>query len=58
MVLAPVQVLFEQQGWPAAPQATQVLLELLQVVPESWQAPPIDELEQHGCPVPPQTLQV
>ncbi len=46
-----------QQGWPAPPQGTQVLDELLQVVPASRHAPPVDEEEQQGCPVPPQTLQ-
>ena len=56
MVFAAVQVLLAQQGPPAAPHATQVLLELLHPVPGSWQAPPVDVLEQHACPVPPQTL--
>jgi hypothetical protein len=54
-VPAAVQVLFAQQGLPAAPQATQVLLEL-HPVPGSWQAPPVDELEQQGWLIPPQTL--
>jgi hypothetical protein len=49
-----------QQGWPAPPQATQLLvllLELLlQAVPGSRQAPPGAELEQQVCPVAPHVL--
>ena len=56
IVLAAVHALFAQQGCPAAPHATHVLFE--QVVPASWQDPPGDELEQQGCPLPPQTLQL
>jgi len=61
MVLAAVQLLPVQQVWPAPPHATQVLpllLEvLLQAVPGSWHAPPVEVLEQQACPVPPHTLQ-
>jgi len=55
-VFAAVHVLLAQQGPPAAPHATHVLVELLHAVPGSWHAPPVDELEQQVCPVPPQTL--
>jgi hypothetical protein len=61
MVLAAVQVLPVQQGWPAPPQGTQVLplllLVLLQAVPGSRQAPPTEVLEQQACPVAPHSLQ-
>lgn len=61
IVLAAEQLLPEQHGWPAPPHGTQVLvllvLVLLQAVPGSWQAPPVAELEQQGCPVAPHALQ-
>jgi hypothetical protein len=57
-------VLFEQHGPPAFPQGahTDVLVLLLELFTQafvvSWHAPPVDELEQQACPVPPQTLQM
>ena len=58
MVLAARQVLPVQQGWPAPPHATHVLvlLEPLQAVPGSRQAPPGAEDEQQTCPVAPHAL--
>lgn len=56
MVFAAVQLLPVQQGAPAVPQAWQVDVLLLHAVPGSLQAPPVVELEQQDCPVPPHNL--
>jgi hypothetical protein len=56
-VFGAVHVLFAQHGAPAEPQATQTWVELLHAVPASRQAgPPVVELVQQGCPVPPHSL--
>ena len=47
----PLAQMFPQQGWVAAPQATQVLLLVLQVAPELQIEP------QQGCVAPPQAVQ-
>jgi hypothetical protein len=60
-VLASEHLLPVQQGCPAPPQGTQVLVVLLdvllQAVPGSRQAPPTADVEQQVCPVAPQALQ-
>jgi hypothetical protein len=57
IVFAAVQVEPVQQGCPAPPHGTQVLELVLQAVPGSRHAPPVDEDEQHACPVLPHSLQ-
>jgi hypothetical protein len=55
IVFAAVQVEPVQQGCPTPPHGTQVLELVLQTVPGSRH--PADEVEQHGWPVLPHSLQ-
>ncbi len=55
-MFAAVQTEPVQHGCPAPPQATHVLVLLLQLVPASRHAPPTDEDEQQAWPIPPHGL--